>query len=128
MGNKTNKTEFMDILWCQRYGTDQTGSGPCRGANPLSCSICILKNECISYQNIKNENIYISDNKTLLEQKMRENDLFFGIYTDSGTPRQVYVLQSNKFVERDSHSGLDISTSTIIKNGLLKLDTFVKSL
>lgn len=128
MGNKTNKTEFLDILWCQRYGTDKVGKGPCRGANPLSCSNCILTNECLSYQNIKNENIYISDNKASLESNMRSSKLFFGVHTDHGVPRQVYVLQGKKFTERDSHSGLAISTNTIVPNGTLTIDAFVRSL
>lgn len=128
MGNKTNKTEFLDILWCQRYGTDQAGKGSCRGANPLSCSNCILTNECLSYQAIKNEDIYISDNKALLESNMRSSNLFFGVYTDNGIPRQVYVLQGGKFIERDTHSGLDISTSTIVHNGTLTVDNFISLL
>lgn len=128
MGNKTNKTEFLDILWCQRYGTDEGSAGSCRGANPLSCSKCILKDECLSYQDIKDENIYISDDIVSLESNMREFDLFFGVHTDNGTPRQVYVLQRKKFTERDSHSGLDISSTTIIPNGLSTVDTFVRLL
>lgn len=128
MGNKTNKTEFLDILWCQRYGTDKGGSGPCRGANPLSCSNCILRNECLSYQAIKNENIYISDNKTSLESHMRSSGLFFGVYTNHGTPRQAYVLQGGNFIEKDTHSGLDISTTITIANGPSTVDNFVSLL
>ena len=128
MGNKTNKTEFLDILWCQRYGTDQNSSGPCRGVNPLSCSKCILKDECTGYQSIKNESIYISDDMDSLESNVRDLGLFFGIYTEQGTPRKVYVLQRNNFTERDSHSGLAISTATNVANGQLTVDSFVSLL
>ncbi len=128
MGNKTNKTEFMDILWCQRYGTDKNSNGPCRGANPLSCSKCILKDECPGYQSIKDEDIYISDNMASLESNVRNLSLFFGIYTEQGTPRKVYVLQRNKFTERDGHSGLAISTATTIPNGVSTVETLVRLL
>ena len=128
MGNKTNKTEFLDILWCQRYGTDQNSDGPCRGVNPLSCSKCILKDECTGYQSIKDEDIYVSDDMGSLESNVRDLGLFFGIYTEQGTPRKVYVLQRNNFTERDSHSGLAISTATNVANGPLTVDSFVSLL
>jgi len=128
MGNKTNKTEFLDILWCQRYGTDKANKGPCRGANPLSCSGCTLQSECISYQNIKNEIIYISDDLNSLETSMVTLNIFFGVYTDKGTPRKVYVMPTSKLTERDNHSGLEIPASTKINNGSLTVDTFIKSL
>ena len=128
MGNKTNKKEFLDILWCQRYGTDKGDKGPCRGANPLSCSNCILRSECLSYQHIKDENTYVSDDKSQLVLNMKQNDLFFGILTDENTPRQVYTLQKNKLVERDTHSGLDLSTSIKITDGLLTIEELVNQL
>ena len=126
MGNKTNKKEFMDILWCQRYGTDKGDDGPCRGANPLSCSQCVLQSECLSYKAIKEEFIYVSDDLVTLESNLRSLNLFFGVFTVQGTPRKVYVMQKNKFIERDGHSGLDIPKSTNIANGKIKLDNFVK--
>jgi len=126
MGNKTNKKEFMDILWCQRYGTDKGDKGPCRGANPLACSQCILKDECLSFQSIKDEAIYVSDDLTSLKDNLKKLNLFYGIYTNQGTPRKVYVMQNNKFSERDSHSGLDIPKSLLIPNGKIKLDDFIR--
>lgn len=125
MGNKTNKTEFLDILWCQRYGTDRGSSGPCRGANPLSCSNCILRDECPAYQSIKDEDIFVSDDISTLESKMERNGLFFGIKTDNGTPRKVYTFQNGKFLERDSHSGLDLPTTITVGDGKLTIDEFV---
>jgi hypothetical protein len=125
MGNKTNKKEFMDILWCQRYGTDKGDKGPCRGANPLACSQCILNSECLSYKEIKDEYIYVSDDMVSLEANVRSEKLFFGVHTSQGTPRRIFVMQGNKFIERDSHSGLDIPKSKSISNGKIKLDDFV---
>lgn len=126
MGNKTNKKEFMDILWCQRYGTDRGDKGPCRGANPLSCSQCVLKNECLSFQSIKEEDIYVSDDLTSLKNNLQKLNLFYGVQTNQGTPRRVYVMQNNKFSERDSHSGLDISQSLLVPNGKINLNDFVR--
>ncbi len=78
MGNKTNKTEFLDILWCQRYGTDKSAKGPCRGANPLSCANCVLTEECISYQSIKNDDIFISHSGLSISSNIQVNN---GSYT-----------------------------------------------
>jgi hypothetical protein len=128
MGNKTNKSEFLDILWCQRYGTDEGSDGPTRGANPLSCSQCILRNECISYQAIKNEKIYVSNTQKELKEQMIKHNLFYGVLTEKLTPRKVHVLEGNNFSERDSHSGLDISVKTKIKAGLYDFDTFVNKI
>ena len=75
---------------------------------------------------IKEEFIYVSDNMVSLESNLRRLNLFFGVYTVQGTPRKVYVMQNNKFIERDSHSGLDIPKSTNIVIQKIKLDNFVK--
>ena len=128
MGNKTNKTEFMDILWCQRYGTDKGSSGPCRGPNPLSCKNCILREECLSYKAIRDQSVYISDNKNTMEEKIKENSCAFGIHSDSGTPRRVYDLIKNKAVERDSHSGLDLSSQLSLSEGIYTVDQIIEAL
>jgi hypothetical protein len=126
MGNKTNKKVFLDILWCQRYGTDKGGKGPTRGANPLSCSMCILKNECLSYNNIKDETIFVAGEKTELASEMKKNDYFFGVLTDNETPRKVYTIKKGKLDERDSHTGLDVPSVTKVKDGLMTMNAFVE--
>ncbi len=128
MGNKTNKTEFVDILWCQRYGTDEGGGGSCRGANPLSCANCSLRNECISYQNIKNTNIIINDNLNQLKSQMLNNQTFFGILLENNTPRKVYTLKRNDIELRDSHSGLTLSSNIIMQNGTHTINNFISLL
>ena len=126
MGNKTNKTEFLDILWCQRYGTDAGGKGPCRGANPLSCAKCDLKTDCISYQNIQNNTIIVSNNINRLKAQMVTNHSFFGILLENNTPRKVYTLKQNDIELRDSHSGLSISSNiNNISNGIYTIDNFI---
>ncbi|WP_419234340.1 hypothetical protein [Aliarcobacter cryaerophilus] len=128
MGNKTNKTEFVDILWCQRYGTDEGGGGSCRGANPLSCANCSLRDECISYQSIKNTNIIINDNLNQLKLQMINNQTFFGVLTDNHTPRKVYTLKRNDIELRDSHSGLTLSSNISIPNGTYNINAFISLL
>jgi len=127
MGNKTNKTEFVDILWCQRYGTDKAGRGPCRGANPLSCSQCSLRDSCRGFEAIKNQKIVVSDDKELLEKQMIENNYFFGIHSHAGTPRQVFVLEGKKVVLRDAHTGFEISTDLTIPSSTYGVFEFLDS-
>jgi hypothetical protein len=55
-------------------------------------------------------------------------NIFFGVFTDQGTPRQVFTLQRGNIIERDSHSGLSISTTTNIANGQLTIDNFIRQL
>ncbi len=128
MGNKTNKTEFVDILWCQRYGTDAGSKGPCRGANPLSCANCSLRNECLSYQNIQNMNIIVNDNLNELKLQMVNNQAFFGILLENNTPRKVYTLKRNDIELRDSHSGLTLSSNIVIQNSIYTIDDFINLL
>lgn len=126
MGNKTNKTGFVDILWCQRYGTDKGGKGPCRGTNPLSCAYCSLKNECISYQKIKNDLIVVDNDLNLLKQTMiNRNNYMFGILTENLTPRKVFTLKKQTLELRDSHSGLSIDSSKNIQKGIYTIDNLI---
>lgn len=128
MANKTNKTEFLDILWCQRYGTDELSESAIRGANPISCSKCILRNQCVSYQTIKDDDIYISNSLVRLENYIRRHNLSYGILTKNSTPRTVYIIKANTFKEIDSHSGLDVSSSITVNNGRTTVDNLVNLL
>ncbi len=125
MGNKTNKTEFVDILWCQRYGTDKGVHGGCRGANPLSCANCILRNDCISYQNISNNLVAICSNIKQLKRSMIHNNIFFGVLLEAGTPRKVYVLKRNDIELRDAHSGLSLSSNITIAPNNYTINDFI---
>jgi hypothetical protein len=66
MGNKTNKTNFESILWCQRYGTDKIDKGPCRGVNPLSCSQCKIREKCPGFEQISEDIVVIEDDRLSL--------------------------------------------------------------
>lgn len=125
MGNKTNKTEFLDILWCQRYGTDEGSKGPCRGANPLSCANCVLRAECISYSQIQNNQIVVDNTLNNLRNAMISNETFFGILLENNTPRKVYTLKNNTIELRDSHSGLSISSAISAQRGTYTINNFI---
>jgi len=127
MGNKTNKTEFVDILWCQRYGTDQASKGPCRGANPLSCSQCSIRDHCRGFSAISDQMVVVSDDKDIVKTQMIGKDHLFGIHTHAGTPRQVLVLEGRKAVLRDAHTGFAISTDVTIPSSIYKVSDFISN-
>ncbi|MFC1548705.1 hypothetical protein ACFL5E_01950 [Candidatus Omnitrophota bacterium] len=60
--NKTNIRAFFDLLWCQRYGV--TGNNELRGANPITCYECRLKNTCVGFAQI-------TDSKVLIKEEQR---------------------------------------------------------
>jgi hypothetical protein len=128
MGNKTNKTEFEDILWCQRYGTDKIGKGPCRGVNPLSCSQCAIRDHCNGFKAISDEMVVVSGDKDIVKTKMINKSHLFGILTNTETPRQVLVLEGRKAVLRDSHTGLAISTDVTIPSSTYKVSDFISEI
>lgn len=75
--NKTNIREYMELLWCQRYGTN--GNGEFRGQNPLSCYECKLNNVCIGYKQIESKFVYVTDTLTSEIIYKRKRD---GSYSD----------------------------------------------
>jgi hypothetical protein len=125
MGNKTNKTEFEDILWCQRYGTDQGQKGPCRGSNPLSCLQCSIREFCGGFQSISLEKVVISNNVGFLQEEMISRKSLFGIHTHNNTPRQVFILENNVPTLRDAHTGFSISTDTKISESTYVVMDFI---
>jgi hypothetical protein len=128
MGNKTNKTEFEDILWCQRYGTDMVSKGPCRGANPLSCSQCSIRDHCRGFNSISDQMVVVSDDQDIVEAQMIDKGHLFGILTHAETPRQVTVLERRKAVLRDAHTGFAISTDVKIPASTYKVSDFISKI
>lgn len=57
--NKTNIREYMELLWCQRYGTN--GNSEFRSQNPLSCYECKLNKVCIGFRQIESTHVYVTD-------------------------------------------------------------------
>lgn len=141
MGNKTNKTNFEDILWCQRYGTDKQHKGPCRGVNPLSCSQCLLRENCPGFEQISEDIVVVEDDRLNLVVALgiRSNPAYpayaskkiFAIETNNQTPRRVIVNGKKKGLEIkeiDEHTGLHISSKTKVKNGEYLVKDFVSEL
>ena len=137
MGNKTNKTNFEDILWCQRYGTDKASKGPCRGVNPLSCSQCLLREYCPGYEQISEDIVVVENNPNLvskslaLNQSAHPDKKIFVIETNNETPRRVIVNGKKKEISRkeiDGHTGLHISSKIKVKNGEYLVKDFVSEL
>ena len=138
MANKTNKREFTNILWCQRYGTVENSKGPCRGANPLSCSRCELRTTCIGFSNIAEKSMCVHDSQQSLELSMIAIDSLttynespqkeptFGVKTTDGTPREVFLLDDDTAKLRDEHTGNDFSTTqSLPASGSMTVQEFV---
>ena len=138
MGNKTNKTEFEDILWCQRYGTDEGADGPCRGANPLACTNCCLRTSCIGFERISDGYMMVSDSMKYLNAGMvaiyhgirnlriPPQTGVFGVLTENSVPRKAYLYDSNKTeFDKDMHSGYNFSMNNIISSQTLSVEDFV---
>ena len=136
MGNKTNKTEFRDVLWCQRYGTDLVNKGPCRGANPLSCSKCALTKTCLGYAKISSGKLVINSQiryldlsmlvtKTDMERKsIPKQEGIFGVLLENDVPRAARIYVGKNIAERDHHSGYEFSISdTLSKLDISNIDT-----
>jgi hypothetical protein len=125
MANKTNKTEFLDILWCQRYGTDKGDDGPCRGANPLSCGQCSIREQCKGFEAISRQMVVVSGDKTALLARMSDESYLFGVQTHDGTPRKVFIREKKKVALRDTHSGHSISVDVDINPSILEVSDFI---
>ena len=88
----------------------------------------ILRNECLSYNSIKDETIYVAGEKTELASEMKKNDNFFGVLTYNETPRKVHTIKKGKLDERDSRTGLDVPSVTKVKDGLMNMNAFIELL
>ena len=134
MANKTNKSEFTDVLWCQRYGTDKGGKGPCRGVNPLSCAQCEIREDCAGYDLIRDCSVCVSPSQVTINKKIREEKVEFGVLTAGQTPRKVFVGKKKKgrtmlvAEVSDEHSSLSLSTSIKVKAAKYRVSEFVNLL
>ena len=118
--NKTNMKNFIDILWCQRYGS--IGNGTLRGINPIACSICKLKYNCIGLQ---------SNLDTTITLYAKENEINpstdYSCYIENGIPKKCY----NKVQLIDEFSGYRLSSKDalpkhLIKKNIITMKEFLK--
>jgi len=81
---KVHSSACDDALWCMKYASNREP----RGANPLSCNICLaaIRNVCPAFQAIRNEHVVFNTDRTL-------NDAFEIRTTasDNNTPNQSFI-------------------------------------
>lgn len=117
--NKTNMRDYMELLWCTRYGTN--GNGNLREMNPLSCYECKLRVTCQGYAKIANENVYFSESNELTtgitNSAIRENCLFICL-SECNIPKKIYkrIEKRNRPV---SYTLIDEFSGYLLKNQVI---------
>ena len=90
--NKTNIKEYMELLWCQRFGTNNNGE--LRQMNPLSCYECKLHYCCCGYNSIKTDKLLIKNiNDTQwdnFKDIAKNNDCKFICIMENNIPKKIY--------------------------------------
>ena len=101
---KTNLLPFFDILWCIRFGTN--GNTYLRGANPIACYECSLREVCPGYSKISDSKVFITE--SFNEAEGPPSDCKFVCETENGIPKKSYVLEgkrNRKWILTDEFSG-----------------------
>lgn len=119
--NKTNIREYMELLWCQRYGVNNNKEF--RGINPLACYECRLHHCCCGYQTIAESKILIIEMQEELsnavKQEAQQNSCLFICALWTGIPKQIYKQKKNKrnvdYELIDSFSGRLLNDKHCIK-------------
>ena len=114
--NKTNIREYMELLWCQRFGTNNNEQ--LRGINPLACYECKLHSCCCGYELIEGKNLLIVTNRSELsediKQKALEHSCAFICFLDNNVPKQIYKQIKKRrtidYLLTDSFSGRLLNT------------------
>lgn len=60
--NKVNSKVFKNLLWCQRYGINQNKEF--RMANPIACYECGFRKNCVGYEKIQEQFVYVTEHVT----------------------------------------------------------------
>ena len=72
-GNKTNMKTFFDMLWCTRFG--DLGNKNLRGANPIACYECKLRQHCPGYQKVKDRKVLLKDRRDVIIDTVRRGQV-----------------------------------------------------
>lgn len=124
--NKTNIRQFLNMLWCCRYGTK--GNTHLRGANPLACYECKLRTDCIGFESIQNAIIYVT-NQTNLDFSVLDEEVLFVCITNNSIPKKIYKRTHNSFKLIDEFSGyLLANNSTPYNDQNVTVNTFLESI
>lgn len=132
--NKTNMKNFFDILWCQRYGT--IGNKELRGVNPIACSLCKLKKNCVGLSQIKDHCVYISntlnsdDFNSIPEATIKK--ISFICLLENDVPKKVYRKFGNKWDLVDEFSGYlmkngDSLPKTLVSKQIITVNEFISN-
>lgn len=146
--NKTNNKTFFDLLWCTRFG--ETGNNELRGANPISCYECKLREKCPSYSNIKNKDVLIIDkSKVILKElktskgniigmiidsptviaKANSSGCYFICITEDKVPKKIFINKGSNWKLIDEFSGFLLNTQKIKKDiDILSVEKLISSL
>lgn len=123
---KTNMRLFFDVLWCIKYGTGASTGGEkrLRGPNPLSCLRCTLKDKCLGFNSIKEEQMYVQENR--VERVRTPSDCKFTVVTLNDVPKLVFSEESELI---DAFSGHEIHrVKTKYTGKKVKIIDFLKNL
>lgn len=147
--NKTNIRKFFYLLWCTRFGTPNNTE--LRGANPLGCYECKLRNCCVGFskiekslvkakglQDIKTEGIYNRKGKLIgikiadpsLIKELEDEKIEFLVGVDNkDVPKKVFLKDNDKWILIDEFSGYILHTQKSNKVGeTVTVDEFIKDL
>lgn len=148
--NKTNMRDYMELLWCTRYGTN--GNGNLREMNPLSCYECKLRNVCQGYNSIKNEKIYFTEDDfqihpiknrkgeitsldIMLSENITSKNCLFVCVNERNIPKKIYKRYKKKnqpvlYQLIDEFSGYLLKEEHVIgeQNCIYDVDVFISKL
>ena len=129
--NKTNIKTFFDLMWCTRYGV--TGNGELRGANPISCYECKLRNTCPSFNQIKDKLVLISEEEIKPIEKLilnAETDKCkFICLTKEDVPKKIFEKRGKSWKLIDEFSGYQLTNQKLKpNNNIMKVEKLINSL
>jgi hypothetical protein len=136
---KTNMYTIFDWVWCLKYGTGkttiditETDVRRLRNANPLSCLKCPLKNDCIRYLEISEEDVYVMDvpGEVPRESELRPKvEARFVVLTFDNVPKYVFEGAYGHYELIDGFTGLEIhELETSYQNESTSVAEFISDL
>ena len=136
--NKVNSKDYMELLWCQRFGTNNNKKF--REMNPLSCYECKLHRCCRGYETIKSAKLLI---KIFNEREwenykniaINNNCKFICIMDNDNVPQKIYKakIKRNKIYDYeliDEFSSYLLNKTNSVKSSkdIMTVDEFIRKL
>lgn len=128
--NKTNMTNFYDVLWCQRYGTNNNRE--LMEINPLACYRCAFNNSCVglSFKNnseiglieAKNINSDVETEK-LINKNLKLDKISYICVFNNSIPKKIYKIITNRNKKSikliDEFSGYSMDESNKVDSNII---------